>query len=270
MRDASGTSSARAVPAEATGATSISVVVPVFNGESTVGELVRRIERALRPRADRFEILLVNDGSADRSWERILECARLHPEVRGIDLARNFGQHAALLAGIRAAENELIVTLDDDLQNPPEEIPRLLEALTPDREVVYGRPLKKRHPAHRRLGRVAVTGLLGAITRSRAPAQTSGFRAFRTGLRDRFGDNPGRLVTIDGLLRWSARGFGTVAVRHEPRRSGDSNYTLRSLGRIALAKAATTLRRPPQDTGRSSYAIRVDTGTAPIDFDARR
>src|ERR1700753_209303 len=116
----------------------VSVVVPVYNSAATVGELVERLSAVLAARAPRSEILLGNDGSRDASWQAILAAAAREPRVRGIDLMRNYGQHNALLCGIRAAAGAVVVTLDDDLQHPPEEIPRLLDALTDDVDVVYG------------------------------------------------------------------------------------------------------------------------------------
>src|SRR5262245_57043343 len=107
--------------------------------------LVRRLSQVLTGRDCSFEIILVNDASRDQSWKVITELSQSHPCLRGIDLARNFGQHNALLCGIRAARYEIIVTLDDDLQNPPEEIPRLLAALTDDVDVVYGTPEQESH-----------------------------------------------------------------------------------------------------------------------------
>src|ERR671928_1542804 len=105
----------------------LSVVVPVYNSAGTLGTLVDRVDSVFTG-AD-YELVLVNDGSADDSWQRIVELSRANGHVRGLDLMRNYGQHNALLAGIRAAGGDVIVTIDDDLQNPPEEIPKLLAKL---------------------------------------------------------------------------------------------------------------------------------------------
>ncbi len=102
------------------------MVVPVYNSEASLALLIERLEPVLTAHAPMFEAILVNDGSRDRSWDVIHQLTDRYPWVRGISLMRNYGQHNALLCGIRAARNEVIVTLDDDLQNPPEEIPRLL------------------------------------------------------------------------------------------------------------------------------------------------
>ena len=130
---------------------SISVVTPVYNGEGSVAELCRRLGEVLPRVAVQHEIILVNDGSRDRSWEVISELSSRSQAVRGLNLMRNYGQHNALLCGIRAAKYEVIVTMDDDLQHPPEEIPRLLEQLEQGFDVVYGAPAAERHPPLRAL-----------------------------------------------------------------------------------------------------------------------
>ena len=128
----------------------VSVIVPVFNGEATIAEVVARTRKALGHA--RHEVILVNDGSSDGSWERISQLAADDPAVRGINLARNYGQHNALLAGIRAAIYSAAVTLDDDLQNPPEEIPNLLARLAAGNDVVYGAFAEEHYGPLRSLG----------------------------------------------------------------------------------------------------------------------
>ena len=119
---------------------SISVVVPVYNSAQTLSSLVEQLTAELPLLTDRYEIVLVNDGSRDTSWDVVAELAAADGRVRGINLMRNYGQHNALLCGIRAAEYELIVTMDDDLQHPPTEIAALLAAIAAGADVVYGVP----------------------------------------------------------------------------------------------------------------------------------
>ena len=122
----------------------LSVVIPVFNGAGTLRPLVHRLETMLAYMAGEFEVVLVNDGSRDESWEIIQQLAQEHTFVRGINLMRNYGQHNALLVGVRAAQYPVIVTMDDDLQHPPEEIPKLLKKLAEGYDVVYGTPREMR------------------------------------------------------------------------------------------------------------------------------
>lgn len=222
---------------------SVSVVIPVFNGAETIAEVVDRSREVLRGRAVNHEFILVNDGSVDDSWERVVELSASAPDVRGIDLARNYGQHNALLAGIREARCDVVVTIDDDLQNPPEEIPKLLDALTTDWDVVYGEPIAKRQGIGRRMATRVIVRSLGFLGGKTAP-MVSSFRAFRTDLREGFSDYTGPDVSIDGLLTWRTERFRSVPVRHDPRVHGESNYSLTKLVRHALTMITAFSTRP--------------------------
>jgi glycosyltransferase involved in cell wall biosynthesis/ribosomal protein S18 acetylase RimI-like enzyme len=222
---------------------SVSVVIPVYNGAATVGEVVERTREVLGPLVEGLEFVLVNDGSADDSWGRIKELCAGPGDVRGVDLSRNFGQHNALLAGIRQARHEVIVTIDDDLQNPPAEIPKLLARLGEDCDVVYGKPVEKRQAAPRRLATQVVVGALRALGGRTAP-MVSSFRAFRTELREGFEDYTGPDVSIDGLLTWRTEKFCSVTVTHDPRRHGESNYSTVDLVRHALTMITAFSTRP--------------------------
>lgn len=212
----------------------VSVVVPVFNSEPILSSLVQRLEAVLAACASAAEVILVDDGSSDRSWEVIRELAAQREGVRGIRLMRNYGQHNALLCGIRAARYEIIVTMDDDLQHPPEEVPKLLAKLAEGYDVVYGTPLKPPHGFWRnlasRLTKLALQGAMGAET----ARHVSAFRAFRTQVRQAFAGYHGPFVSIDVLLTWGTTRFAAVAVRHDPRPIGSSHYTFGKLVTHAL------------------------------------
>ena len=213
---------------------SLSVVTAVYNGEATLAELCRRLGEVLPRVATQHEIILVNDGSRDRSWEVISELSSRSPAVRGLNLMRNYGQHNALLCGIRAAKYEVIVTMDDDLQHSPEEIPRLLARLEEGFDVVYGTPENEQNGLMRamasRITRLALRSAIGA----EVAKNVSAFRVFRTQLRDAFAGYQTPFVSIDVLLTWATTCFGSVVVPFEPRRSGSSNYTFTKLVRHAL------------------------------------
>ena len=172
-----------------------------------------------------FEVILVNDGSSDGSLETIVSMSEHLPWLCGINLMRNYGQHNALLCGIRKAKHETIVTIDDDLQNPPEEIPLLLARLDAGYDVVYCTPQVQQHGLWRdlasTLSKMVLQGFMGAEVARRASA----FRAFRTELREAFRQYEGSFVSIDVLLTWGSTRFSSVPVRHEPRPLGQSNYT---------------------------------------------
>ena len=134
----------------------------------------------------RYEIVLVNDGSPDHSWKEIQRLAPAYPHVRALDLMRNYGQHNALLAGIRTARHEVIITLDDDLQNPPDEIPKLLAKLNEGYDVVYGTPLTMQHGLWRNLASRATKLALQSAMGAETAGKVNAFRVFHTQLRDGF------------------------------------------------------------------------------------
>ena len=212
----------------------VSAVIPVYNSRLGLPALLERLLPVLTSLNREYEVVLVNDGSPDESWDLICQLARLHPAVRGINLMRNYGQHNALLCGIRAAAYDVTVTLDDDLQNPPEEIPKLLARLSEGCDVVYGVGRQEQHGLWRDLAsqvtKLTLQGAMGAET----ARHVSAFRAFRTQVREAFYTYRGPFPSIDVLLTWGAARFGTVPVQHDPRRLGASNYTFRKLVTHAL------------------------------------
>jgi glycosyltransferase involved in cell wall biosynthesis len=212
----------------------LSVVVPVFNSAPELRALRDRVQAVTSALGMTHELILVNDGSIDDSWATITSLASRHAEVRGINLMRNYGQHNALLCGIRAARAELIATIDDDLQNPPEEIPRLLAKLREGFDVVYGTPEKEQHSVLRniasRVTKVALQSAMGAET----ARNVSAFRVFRTSARSAFETYQSPFVNVDVLLTWATARFAAVAVPRQPRQRGASNYTVRKLVTHAL------------------------------------
>lgn len=213
---------------------SLSVVIPVYRSQATLTDLVCRLMLVLDEIAARYEIILVSDGSPDNSWEVICNLAHEHDCVRGINLMRNYGQHNALLCGIRAAEYETTITMDDDLQHPPEEIPLLLDKLAEGYDVVYGTPNQENHGLWRDLASQVTKLALQSIMGSETARSVSAFRAFRTQVRDAFSNFQSPYLSIDVLLTWGTTRFTAVQVRHEPRRVGESTYTLRRLITHAL------------------------------------
>jgi glycosyltransferase involved in cell wall biosynthesis len=212
----------------------ISVVVPVYNSELSLPALVKRLAPVLASLANQYEVVFVNDGSRDQSWKTIQELSQSFPWVRGINLMRNYGQHNALLCGIRAARFETLVTMDDDLQHPPEEIHKLLAKLNEGFEVVYGFPEHQRHGLLRDvasgLTKLALQRSMGAET----ARHVSAFRAFRTQARDAFASYHSPFVSIDVVLTWATTRFVAIQVRHDPRQTGISNYTFGMLFKHAM------------------------------------
>jgi len=215
-------------------AKSLSIVIPVYNSEASLSALLERLAQALPGLSEKYEVILVNDGSRDDSWMKIVTLSQEYGWLRGLNLMRNYGQHNALLAGVRAAQNEVIITMDDDLQHPPEELFNLLVKLNEGYDVVYGTPQREQHGLWRDLAsqvtKLALQSAMGAET----ARKVSALRAFRTPLRQAFKNYQGPYVSIDVLLTWSTTRFGSTPVRHDLRLVGKSNYTFRKLVSHAL------------------------------------
>jgi len=207
----------------------ISAVIPVYRSASSLNRLLSRLDATLKKTACSYEIIFVNDGSPDDSWKVIQDLVQQNPCVGGINLMRNYGQHAALAAGIRASRGKMIVTLYDDLQTPPEEIPRLIAKLKEGFDLVYGVRQQETHGILRnscsQLGKKILAGLLGV----KVATALSSYKAFHRNLREPLLSHQGPVVFLDALLCWSTTRVGIVKVDHHPRREGISGYKFGNL-----------------------------------------
>ena len=202
----------------------LSIVIPVYNSESTLEELVARLAQVLPSLAPAYEVIMVNDGSRDRSWEIIDQLTQAYSWASGVNLMRNYGQHNALLCGVRQARYEIIVTMDDDLQHPPEEIHKLLETLSQGYDVVYGIPQKQPHNWWRNIFSIIIRRLLANVMGVKNIRDFASFRAFRAHLRGAFAGYQNPNVILDVLLSWGTARFANALVTEMPRAVGHSNY----------------------------------------------
>lgn len=207
----------------------ISIVVPVYNSAETLQELILKLNEELPNLANDYEVILINDGSSDRSWETIQDLSRKYSWVHGINMMRNYGQHNALVCGMRIAKYEITITMDDDLQHPPAEISKLLSPLSQGYDVVYGTPLKLPHSWWRNVFSRLTKRILARVMGIPTIKDIGAFRAFRTDLRraSEFFQSP--TVILDVLLSWGTTRFTTVQVEESPRQSGSSNYNFSKL-----------------------------------------
>ena len=210
----------------------VSVVVPVYRSINTLGPLVERVHQSLG--GHDFEIVFVDDGSPPDTWVEVSRLARSSTTVRGIRLSRNSGQHSALLAGVRAAQGSIVVTIDDDLQNPPEEIPKLIEKISEHIDLVYGNPKHIAQSWWRRWSSVTIRRFMGSVLNADNVRDSSSFRAFKTSLRDGFSADLGPSVSLDALLSWATTRSTSVEVEHAPRTDGKSHFNFRRLLRFAV------------------------------------
>lgn len=208
---------------------SVSVVIPVYNSEASIPHVVEALADMLPQVATAYELILIEDDSRDSSWQAVQSASARYPWVIGIKLMRNYGQHNAILCGVRQARYEVIVTMDDDLQHPPEEIGKLLARLDDGYDVVYGSTPQQAHGVLRGLASRITKYFLQQAMGAQAARSASAFRAFRTELRDAFAEYDEPTVIIDVLLTWGTTRFGSVAVQHRSRPYGHSNYTVMKL-----------------------------------------
>ena len=172
----------------------VSIVVPTYKSPTTLPELVMRTESL---GLSAFEIIIVDDGNNDATWEQIGLLSQSKKSVVGLRLGRNFGQHSALLAGVRKAKYSQIVTIDDDLQNPPEEIPNLLANLVNGVDVVYGVSTQVRQNVWRRFTSRSAKVIFSKVLGFESAISISSFRAFRTQLREGFAGELGQHISLD-------------------------------------------------------------------------
>ena len=211
-----------------------SVVVPVYRSEQTLDPLITRLAKTLPGIAESYEVVLVNDGSPDDSWAAIERLAKQYPWVRGINLMRNYGQHNAMLCGIRAARYEIIFTMDDDLQNPPEEMPKLIAKLNEGYDVVYGVARKRQQVWWKSLFSAFVKRAIAYVMGQKSVRDIGAFKAFRADLRKSFDNFNSPDVLVDVLFSWGTNRFASVAVDEAPRVAGKSNYNMVKLIKVSL------------------------------------
>ena len=212
----------------------ISVVVPVYRSAPTVELLLRRVSAVLEGITPSYEIVLVEDCSPDDTWEAIERARSAHGEhVVAVQLMRNYGQHNALMCGLRMARGRVVVTMDDDLQNPPEEIPKLLARLDEGGfDLVYGSAEARQHAGWRNLGASLVWSFYRRVFGGRVTPTT--YRAMRHELARSVQFYDLNFTYLDGLLAWCTTRIGEVTVEHHARAVGTSGYSVRKLLVLAL------------------------------------
>jgi glycosyltransferase involved in cell wall biosynthesis len=212
-----------------------SIVIPVFNSASVVAQTVARTIAVMQAQSYSYEIILVNDGSQDESWDIISGLARDNLHVTAIDLLRNCGQHAANLCGFRQTHGQWVVTMDDDLQNPPEEIAKLAAKADEGYDLVLGKFEQKQHKPYRRLGSKIVRLLNRRIFGQEKDLILSNFRMIRRDVVDRICAYRGPYPYVPGLCLMYSRQRANALVEHRPRKVGQSNYNWRRIGSLVAA-----------------------------------
>lgn len=218
-----------------------SVVIPVYGSANILPALADRLETSLTEGlgAGNFEVILVHDCGPDNSWEVIRSLAASRPWLRGIDLRRNAGQHNAIMAGLSVARGEYIVTMDDDLQHDPNDVPRIVEALRQGADLVYAQFTERRHALWKRAGSLFNDIVARWLLKKPKGLYLSPFRGFVGDLRDEVRGYHGPFVYLDGLLLQSTNRIATITATHHARSDGRSGYSLRKLISLWLQMATS-------------------------------
>jgi polyisoprenyl-phosphate glycosyltransferase len=210
----------------------LSIIIPVYRSELTLNSLYQKITGVARKFKYSYEIIFVDDSSDDLSWTVLLDIQKRDRRVKIIQLTRNFGQHNALMCGFAHAYGDYIITLDDDLQNPPEEIPKIINMMKSGFDVVYGEYYEKKHNLFRNLGSWLIQTLYKKIFS--VNGNLTSFRIIKSEIVKGLLEYKKNYTFIDGLIAWQTKNIGYVLVKHDNRRDGKSGYTLRKLILLSL------------------------------------
>lgn len=212
-----------------------SVVIPVYNSAGVVGETIDRVTAVFEEAGLRHQVVLVNDGSRDGSWDVIADRARRSPNVVALNLLKNYGQHHANLAGMREATGDYVITMDDDLQNPPDQALILIEKALEGHDVVFGRFERKQAKGYRRLGSKLISAVNRRVFEQPPDLAVSNYRILRRDVVDRICSSRTAHPYITGQALMFSSNPADVLVRHDPRTVGTSNYGMRRILSLVLA-----------------------------------
>ncbi len=211
----------------------ISVIIPVYKAENCLGELYTRLRAAVELISTDFEFILVEDCGGDRSWDTIKELAKNDPRVKGIQFSRNFGQHYGITAGLDHASGDWMVVMDCDLQDRPEEIPRLYAKAQEGFDIVVARRGKREDPWHKRFMSMAFYRIFSYLADMEYDGQTGNFRVLSRKVVENFKQMREQLRFFGGLISWAGFSSISIDVRHAERFDGKSTYTFQKLRKLA-------------------------------------
>jgi glycosyltransferase involved in cell wall biosynthesis len=214
--------------------TDFSVVVPVYNSEKTLEELYLRTEKFFAAKQKSFQLIFVDDGSADNSWWVIAALKKKYPEtITGVKLSKNYGQHNALFCGLTFVKGAQVITLDDDLQTPPEEIEKLLKTYDETgADLVYGYYVKKEHSWIRNFGSWFIEKVFKNFANT--SGKGSSFKLINAAITEKIISRNYRMFFLDEIIAWHTDNIAHVVVEHLPRKEGQSGYTLFDLFKMTV------------------------------------
>jgi glycosyltransferase involved in cell wall biosynthesis len=211
-----------------------SLVVPVYNSEKSLGQLCQRIDGVFKKLKDTYEIILIDDSSKDDSWNVMKELRKKNSNIKIIRLMRNFGQHNAIMCGLHQVSGKYVILLDDDLQNPPEEIPKLIHKINDGYDAVIGALEEKQDTLLKKLGSQFILYLNGKIFNKPKHIKLSSFKILTRPLVDQLKILKTPYPYITGMVLSLSMNIANVTVKHETRRYGRSNYNLGKLLKLSF------------------------------------
>jgi glycosyltransferase involved in cell wall biosynthesis len=203
-----------------------SVIIPVYRSEQIIEKTIQRIVEVSEKEGFNLELVLVNDGSPDNSWSIIENAAKKDARLKAINLLKNYGQHTAVYCGIKESKGDFIITMDDDLQNPPEELHHLISKINEGYDLVFAEFNQKMHAGFRKLGTRIIAYLNNKIFGKPKELKLTNFRIFTRATANRLIAYRTNYPYIPGLLLMSASKMANVRTEHHKREVGSSNYTL--------------------------------------------
>ncbi|HAA11308.1 MAG TPA: glycosyltransferase [Cytophagales bacterium] len=235
----------------------ISIVSPVYRAENLIELLVDRTEATLKGMGVSYEIILVEDGGPDNSWDKIVEVQKTHPAVRGIQLSRNFGQHYAITAGLDATRGEWVVVMDCDLQDQPEEIPKLYAKAQEGYEAVLASRVERQDTFFKRLFSKLFYRTLGYLTGSKQDPSVANFGIYHRKVIQAITSMRENIRYFPTMVRWVGFRQTTLPVEHAPRAEGKTTYNYRRLFMLALDIILANSDKPIRLTIRLGFYISV-------------
>lgn len=214
--------------------TRYSIVIPVYNSEKSLEKLCLRIADVFKTLNENYEIILVDDSSVDNSWQIMKALREKNSNIKLIQLMKNFGQHNAILCGFHHVSGDYVITMDDDLQNPPEEIPKLINEIKKGYDAVIGALDEKKDTLFKNTGSLFIRYLMTKIFNKPKELKLSSFRIMTRALTDNIKIFKTPYPFIGGMLLSLTRNIGNVEVKHEKRRYGRSTYNFGKLLKLAL------------------------------------
>lgn len=233
----------------------ISIVSPVYYGEKLVNELVERLGKILPKICDDFEIILVEDGSPDKSWEAIEEVCKANHFVKGIKLSKNFGQHNAITAGLNAVSGDWVVVMDCDLQDQPEEIPKLFNKTKEGFDIVFAKRVQRQDNFLKKLSSKLFYNTFGYLTNTNQDSSIANFGVYNKTVIDAVLSMKDKIRYFPTMIQWVGFNSTKIEVNHSSRLEGGSSYSWMSLLKLASDNIVAFSDKPLRLTAKLGFGM---------------